>query len=66
VWWIAFTYHTQDGRKHRVRRTLATSAIEEARAKRDALLARYAAVPGWRLSLRFPGRGARVLESLVA
>ena len=56
VWWIAFTFHTSDGRKHRVRKSLATSDASEARVKRDRLLARYAAVEGWKLALRFVER----------
>jgi hypothetical protein len=60
VWWVAFTFHTHEGKKHRVRRSLATREVGEARAKRDALLERYAARPGWRLALRFvPARGKR-------
>jgi hypothetical protein len=53
VWWIAFTFHTHEGRKHRVRRSLGTLEREEARARRDELLARYARRPGWHLALRF-------------
>jgi hypothetical protein len=56
IWWVAFTFHTSDGRKHRVRRTLATSHAAEARLRRDALLAEYARQPGWRLALRFVAR----------
>jgi hypothetical protein len=56
VWWIAFTFHTPDGRKHRVRKSLATNDVVEARVKRDRLLGRYAAVQGWRLALRFVER----------
>jgi len=60
VWWVAFTFHTHEGRKHRVRRSLATFEAREARAKRDALLAQYASRPGWTLALRFvPARGRR-------
>lgn len=60
VWWVAFTFHTHEGKKHRVRRSLATFEVAEARTKRDELLARYAARPGWKLALRFvPARGKR-------
>ena len=52
IWWIAFTFHSGE-RKHRVRRSLATADVEQARARRDALLARYASQPGWQLALRF-------------
>lgn len=56
VWWIAFTFHTADGRKHRVRKSLGTNDVEHARAKRDEVLERYASVPGWTLALRFASR----------
>lgn len=56
VWWIAFTFHTDSGRKYRVRKSLATKSVAEARTRRDALLARYAAQPAWKLSLRFERR----------
>jgi hypothetical protein len=56
VWWIAFTFHTDCGRKYRVRKSLATKRVVEARTRRDALLARYAAQPKWRLSLRYERR----------
>lgn len=60
VWWVAFTFHTHEGKKHRVRRSLATVDVLEARDKRDALLAQYASRPGWKLALRFvPPRGRR-------
>jgi hypothetical protein len=64
VWWVAFTFHTHEGKKHRVRRSLATVEVERAREKRDELLARYAARPGWRLALRFvpPRKRARSRE----
>ena len=38
VWWVAFTFHTGDGRKHRVRKSLGTSDVERARVKRDDVL----------------------------
>ncbi len=58
VWWIAFTFHTDQGKKHRVRRSLGTPALAEARARRDALLEQYARRPGWSLALRFVSRRA--------
>ncbi|MSR61613.1 MAG: hypothetical protein EXS08_04085 [Planctomycetes bacterium] len=63
LWWIAFTFHTHEGRKHRVRRSLGTGAVELARERRDALLAQYAARPGWRLALRFVPPGAHEQET---
>jgi len=53
VWWVAFTFHFGE-RKYRVRRSLGTRLVAEARLRRDQLLERYAAKPGWSLSLRFP------------
>jgi hypothetical protein len=52
-WWIAFTYHTEDGRKFRVRRSLGTCEVAEARRRRDELLAEFQRRAGCRLSLRF-------------
>ena len=53
IWWVAFTFHFSE-RKYRVRRSLATAEVAEARARRDQLLERYARQPGWTLALRFP------------
>jgi hypothetical protein len=63
IWWVAFTFHTSDGRKHRVRRTLATSDVRAARARRDALLGEYGRRPGWQLALRFVAREPRSDET---
>ena len=52
-WWIAFTFHTADGRKQRVRESLGTLDLAEARARRDELLARFERESGHTLSLRF-------------
>jgi len=59
TYWVAFTFHTQEGRKHRVRRSLCTELVDEARARRDALLRDYASRSGWRLALRYVGRASR-------
>ena len=59
TYWVAFTFHTQQGRKHRVRRSLHTELVDEARARRDALLRDYASRSGWRLALRYVAREAR-------
>lgn len=56
-WWIAFTFHTADHRKGRVRRSLDTCDLGEARVRRDAFLARFAAQPGRTLSLRYGAAG---------
>ena len=63
IWWVAFTFHTSDGRKHRVRRTLATSDVCAARERRDVLLGEYERRPGWQLALRFVGREPRSDET---
>ena len=52
-WWIAFTYHTDEGRKFRVRRSLGTCDVGEARRRRDELLADFERERGRKLSLRF-------------
>lgn len=61
TWWIAFTFHFGE-RAYRVRRSLSTTDVAEARARRDELLARYARQPGWQLALRFPRTTAIVAE----
>jgi hypothetical protein len=52
-WWIAFTYHTDDERKVRVRRSLGTCDVVEARRRRDEALEEIRREHGKRLSLRF-------------
>jgi len=39
VWWVHYTLHF-DHRKRRIRRSLATSSVDEAIRRRDALFAR--------------------------
>jgi len=39
TWWIHYTLHLDGARKRRVRFSLETSDVGEARAKRDALFA---------------------------
>jgi hypothetical protein len=58
LWWVAFTVHLPGWRKERVRRSLGTDSLEEARRRRDALLRRYPSVDGSTLSLRFSERRA--------
>jgi hypothetical protein len=61
LWWVAFTVHRPDWTAERVRRSLRTADLAEARRRRDALLASYAANPTCRLSLRLAeaaGKGA--------
>lgn len=61
LYWTAFTVHLPGWRKHRVRRSLGTSDREEARSRRDALLAGWGQAGSGQLSLRFVLRqtGAR-------
>ena len=53
LWWVAFTVHLPGWRKERVRRSLGTADLAEARRRRDALFARLAEQPEITLSLRF-------------
>lgn len=56
MWWVAFTVHHPDWTAERVRRSLGTDDLAEARRRRDALLLGYEAACGARLSLRFTRR----------
>jgi hypothetical protein len=53
LWWIAFTVHRDGWRQERIRRSLGTADLEEARLRRDAVLTRYAERDDCALSLRF-------------
>jgi hypothetical protein len=53
LWWVAFTVHLPGWRKERVRRSLGTADLEEARRRRDVLFARLAEQSEITLSLRF-------------
>jgi hypothetical protein len=44
-WWIAFTVHTPDGRGLRVRRSLGTTDVREARLRRDEIFERARTSP---------------------
>jgi hypothetical protein len=59
LWWVAFTVHLPGWRKDRVRASLGTSDVAEARRRRDALLQRYPEQQGCALSLRIGGRPVR-------
>ena len=39
VWWVHFTMHLPDYTARRVRRSLNTRSLDEARSRRDALFA---------------------------
>jgi hypothetical protein len=53
LWWVAFTVHLPGWRKERVRRSLGTADLDEARRRRDALFRQIEGVPDVTLSLRF-------------
>jgi len=53
LWWVAFTVHLPGWRKERVRRSLKTDDLAEARQRRDAMLAHLAEQSEVRLSLRY-------------
>ena len=59
LWWIAFTVHLPGWQKDRVRRSLGTDDLIEARRRRDELLREYPAARGCELSLRIAGRKVR-------
>ena len=56
LWWIAFTVH-RGYLQERVRFSLGTDDVAEARRKRDRILATYASAAACELSLRFTPRG---------
>ncbi len=53
LWWIAFTIHTHDWRKRRLRFSLGTADIRLARERRDAILRHYDQSDAYELSLRY-------------
>ena len=57
LWWVAFTVHLPGWKKERVRRSLGTADLEEARRRRDLLFAHLSVRPEITLSLRFPPQG---------
>ncbi|HEV7502060.1 MAG TPA: hypothetical protein VGQ33_18725 [Vicinamibacteria bacterium] len=59
LWWIAFTVHLPGWQKERVRVSLGTADVVEARRRRDELLCKYPEERGCLLSLRITARGAR-------
>lgn len=52
-WWIAITVHTHDWRIRRIRKSLGTSDIREARRRRDTILRFFEHSPEYALSLRY-------------
>jgi hypothetical protein len=59
LFWVAFTVHLPGWRKDRVRVSLGTADLLEARRRRDALLRGYPERSGCALSLRIGGRPVR-------
>lgn len=62
VWWIAFTYHTTDGRKRRLRASLGTRDVQLARQRRDELLDSFERDFGHVPSLRYAARAEALRE----
>ncbi len=52
-WWIAITLHAPDWTKTRLRRSLGTADIVEARRRRDAILRYFERSTDYELSLRY-------------
>jgi hypothetical protein len=65
LWWIAFTVHLPGWQKERVRKSLGTPDLKEARRRRDELLARYPQIRQCELSLRLqpPRRRSRMNDA---
>jgi hypothetical protein len=53
LWWIAFTVHRPDWTAERIRRSLGTDDLSEARRRRDLILRHYRQSGRCQLSLRF-------------
>jgi hypothetical protein len=67
LYWVAFTVHLPGWRKERVRLSLGTADLAEARRRRDETLRRYADSRACELSLRIdPPRGRRPSGSAAA
>ncbi|MCA9316844.1 MAG: hypothetical protein H6806_08860 [Planctomycetes bacterium] len=52
LWWIAMTVESAAGERWRVRRSLKTADIEEARRRRDELIQRARGMDAFRLAGR--------------
>lgn len=46
LWWIAFTVLYDGWRQERIRRSLGTANLDEARRLRDEVIEQFAALPG--------------------
>ncbi len=62
-WWVAFTLIHDGWRQERVRRSLKTIDVLEARRRRDAIFAQYEGRPEIQLSLRFAPQPAQALRA---
>jgi hypothetical protein len=61
LWWVAFTVHLPTWQKERIRLSLGTADVVEARRRRDKVLAEYPLATGCTLSLRLePPREPRM------
>ena len=65
LWWIAFTVHLPGWRKERIRRSLGTGDVGEARRRRDEILERWAESSEGSPSLRFAPRSSGALRQLA-
>lgn len=59
LYWVAFTVHLQGWQKERVRLSLGTADLDEARRRRDDLFLRYPIERGCQLSIRPARRPSR-------
>ena len=53
LWWIAITVHRPNWTVERVRRSLGTADVIEARRRRDSILSQFRLAGDGQLSLRF-------------
>jgi hypothetical protein len=63
LFWVAFTVHLPGWQKERIRRSLGTADVEEARRRRDQLLRDYPRQRQCELSLRLSSRPTRRFDS---
>ncbi len=66
LYWVAFTVHLPGWQKERVRLSLHTADLVEARRRRDLLLQEYPQHRPCELSLRPSARRARRMETCAA
>jgi hypothetical protein len=66
LWWVAFTVHLPGWQKERIRLSLRTADVVEARRRRDELFERYPQVRDCELSLRLTQRRRRPAAAAAA